>query len=247
MVQPWNLKEQFLQSVKERGGWRNCHAHFDKAFYITKDGLDKSMLDMEVKWNMSDSHKRSLSQDDIAQNIRTALDIMVAQGVVGAASFVDAYEAVGHNAIDAANSVKKEYEGEIKFVTITQPLGGLVDPEAVKLYEEITAKADVGGGLPSKNRKEEGGVKKHYDALFSIEKNQNKPIHIHIDQENNPNERDTEELVRQVEEHGYQGRVAAIHAISVSAQPKSYRAEMYKKLVANGIAVVVCHSAALGM
>ncbi len=247
MGKPWNLKEQFLQAVKDKGGWYNCHAHFDKAFYITKEGLDKSMLDMEVKWNMSDGLKRSLSQDDIADNIRQGLDILVAQGVEGTVSFVDAYEAVGHKAIDAANVVKIEYEGKIQFKTITQPLGGLVDPEAVKLFEEVTAKADIVGGLPSKNRKEEGGVQKHYDVLFSIAKNQNKPLHIHIDQENNPNERDTEELIAQVQKHGYQGRVTAVHVISVSAQPKEYRAEIYKKLAANGISVVVCPSAALGM
>ncbi|MBI5135192.1 amidohydrolase family protein [Candidatus Uhrbacteria bacterium] len=247
MSQPWNLKQQFLGSVKQHGGWYNCHAHFDKAFYISKPELDKSMLDMEVKWNMSDAKKRSMTQKKIEDNIRTALDIMVAQGVAGTVSFVDAYEAVGHKAIDAANIVKKEYAKKIKFVTMTQPLGGLVDPAAVKLFEEITAKADVIGGLPSKDRKEKGGVQKHYDVLFSIAKNQNKPLHIHIDQENNPHERDTEELIRQVEKHKYQGRVAAIHAISVSAQPKAYRQKIYKKLAANGIAVVVCPSAALGM
>lgn len=246
-ISSWNLKEQFLAAVKAAGGWYNCHAHFDKAFYITKEELAKSMLDMEAKWNMSDAKKRAMTQTMIEDNIRTGLDIMVAQGVAGTVSFVDAYEAVGHKAIDAANVVKKEYKKKINFKTITQPLGGLVDPAAVKLFEEITAKADIVGGLPSKNRKQRGGVQKHYNVLFSVAKNLNKPLHIHIDQENNPNERDTEELIRQVQKHGYQGRVVAIHAISVSAQPKKYRTKIYKALVANGIAVVVCPSAALGM
>ncbi len=202
---------------------------------------------MEAKWNMSDAKKRAMTQAMVEENIRTGLDIMVAQGVAGTVSFVDAYEAVGHKAIDAANVVKKEYEGKIQFKTITQPLGGLVDADAVKLFEEVTAKADIVGGLPSKNRKERGGVQKHYSVLFSIAKNLNKPLHIHIDQENNPNERDTEELIRQVEKNGYQGRVTAVHAISVSAQPKKYRTKIYKKLAANGIAVAGCPSAALGM
>ena len=65
-MQPWNLKEQFLEAVKNKGGFVNCHAHFDKAFYITKDGLDKSMLDMEVKWTMSDDIKRNSSEEEIA-------------------------------------------------------------------------------------------------------------------------------------------------------------------------------------
>ena len=75
----------------------------------------------------------------------------------------------------------------------------------------------------------------------------NKPLHVHIDQENNPNEKDTEKLIRAAEKHGYQGRVVAVHAISVSAQPKKYRKEIYKKMADVGMAVAVCPSAALSM
>ena len=63
---------------------------------------------------------------------------------------MDAYDAVGHKAIDAAVAVKEEYKDKIKLLIVTQPLGGLVDKEARALYEAITAKADIAGGLPSK-------------------------------------------------------------------------------------------------
>ena len=243
-MQPWNLKEQLLEQIKQKGGWVNCHAHFDKAFYITKEGLDKSMVDMEVKWLMSDDIKRKSTEEEIETRIRTALDMMVAQGVRATISFIDAYEAVGHKAIDAANRVKEEYKDKITFITATQPLGGLINPEARALYEAITAKADFAGGLPSKDRPND---EENLDILFSIAKNLHKPIHVHIDQENNPNERDTEKLIKYTLKHGYEGKVTAIHAISVSAQPKEYRLEIYKQLAAAGIGVVVCPSAALGM
>jgi cytosine/creatinine deaminase len=244
MNQPWNLKTQMLEAINQNGGFVNCHAHFDKAFYITKEGLDKSMLDMEAKWRMSDDMKRNSSQTEIEERIRTALDILVAQGCKLTCSFIDAYDAVGHKAIDAAIKVKKEYAGKIELLTITQPLGGLVDPAARKLYEEITAKADIAGGLPSKDRPNDEA---NYDAMFEIAKNLNKPLHVHIDQENNPNEKDTEKLVKYTEKHGYQGRVVAVHVLSVSAQPKAYRSEIYKKMAANGIAAVTCPSAGLSM
>jgi cytosine/adenosine deaminase-related metal-dependent hydrolase len=155
---------------------------------------------------------------------------------------------VGHKAIDAANAVKKEYKDKITLITITQPLGGLVDDEARGVYEEITAKADVAGGLPSKDRSNgDRHDEKHLDHLFTIAKKSNKPVHVHIDQENNPNERDMEKLIAAVKRHGYQGRTVAIHAISVSAQPKEYRMKIYKEMAELGIAVVVCPSAALSM
>lgn len=243
-MESWNLKEQMLKAIKDRGGFVNCHAHFDKAFYIDKQGLDKSMLDMEVKWNMSDSLKRASTEEQIFERIERGLQILLAQGVNLTCSFIDAYEAVDHRAINAALKVKEKYKDQITFLTITQPLGGLVHKDAIHLYEEITNKADIVGGLPSKDRP---NMDAHYDVLFSVAKNQNKPMHVHIDQENNPNERDTETLIEQTVKHGYQGRVTAIHSISTAAQPKEYRKEIYKKLADAGIAVVVCPSAALAM
>ncbi len=222
----------------------NCHAHFDKAFYITKEGLDKTTLDMEQKWTMSDGIKRASSQEEIEQRIRMGLDLLVAQGCKMTCTFIDAYEAVGHKAIDAANKVKEEYKSKIEVLTITQPLGGLVDKAARDLYEAITAKADIAGGLPSKDRPKDD---ENLDILFGIAKNLNKPMHVHIDQENNPHERDTEKLVNATVKHGYEGRVVAVHAISTSAQPKEYRAELYKKIAGAGMAVAVCPGAALGM
>lgn len=233
-----------LEEIKNQGGWVNCHAHFDKAFYITKEGLDKTVVDMEQKWLMSDTIKRNSSQEAIAQRLRMALNLMINQGVSATCSFIDAHEAVGHKAIDAANQVKEEYKNKIKFITATQPLRGLVNVEARKLYEEVTAKADIAGGLPSNDRPHD---EESLDILFSIAKNLNKPIHVHIDQENNPHERDTEKLIRYTVKHNYQGRVVAVHALSIAAQPKEYRQEIYKKLAAAGISVVVCPSAALSM
>lgn len=233
-----------MQAVNERGGFVNCHAHFDKAFIITKAGLAQSMVDMEVKWNMSDDIKRNSTQADIATRIRNGLDILVDQGCKLSCSFVDAYSAVGHRAIEAALQVKNEYKDKMEFLTITQPLDGLTNMTAIQLYEAITAKADIAGGLPSKDRPHDD---RHLDVLFSVAKNLNKPLHVHVDQENNPHERDTEQLIKYTQKYGYEGRVVLIHGISISAQTKTYRQEIYKKLVDAGISVVVCPSAALGM
>src|SRR3990167_1338603 len=126
-MEPWNLKEQMLGAIADRGGFVNCHGHFDKAFYITKERLTESMVAMEKKWLMSDDIKKNSSQEDIEKRIRTALDILIAQGVKLTCSFVDAYDAVGHRAIDAARQVQEEYKNKITLLTIAHPLGGLVD------------------------------------------------------------------------------------------------------------------------
>ena len=233
-----------LAEINRKGGFVNCHAHFDKAYFITREGLEKSMVSMEEKWRMSDGIKRDSTVEDIKIRIRRALDFLVEQECKLTCTFVDAYDAVGHKAIDAALTVKEEYKDKIKLLIVTQPLGGLVDEKARKLYEEITAKADIAGGLPSKDRPND---EVHLDYLFKIAKRLNKPVHVHIDQENNPNERDTEKLIAAVKRHKYQNRTVAVHAISTSAQPKEYRLKIYKEMAKLGIAVAVCPSAALSM
>lgn len=240
----WDLKTQMLDAIRENGGFVNCHAHFDKAFYITKDGLDQSMVDMEVKWNMSDQLKRESTQEQIEERIRHGLDILVKQGCTLACTFIDAYDVVGHRGIDAALKVREEYKDIIDVRFMGQPLAGLTNITAIQLFESITEKCDIVGGLPSKDRPHDD---RHFDMLFRIAKNQHKPLHIHIDQENNPHERDTEKLIAYTKKFGYEGRVVAIHAISVSAQPKTYRQEIYKGLVDAGIAVVTCPSAGIAM
>ena len=244
VINPWNLKKQMLWVIEENGGFVSCHAHFDKSYFITRDGLDKASVDMEVKWTMSDLIKRESTVADIKERIKRALDFQIKQGCKTTSTFVDAYDAVGHKAIDAALEVKKEYKDKIKMLIVTQPLNGLTDDKARALYEEITVKADIAGGLPSKDRPND---EKHLDYLFEIAKKLNKPIHVHIDQENNPDERDTEKLIEAVKRYGYQGRTVAVHAISTSAQPKEYRMKIYKEMAELGIAVAVCPSAALSM
>lgn len=242
--EPFDLKSQLLDAIRANGGWVNCHAHFDKAYYISRDELDKSMVDMEEKWRMSDDIKRTATPEQVEGRIRRALDALIAQGAQATMSFIDAYDAVGHKHMDAALKVRKEYSGKIKIYYATQPLAGLIDPAARTLYEELTSQADYAGGLPSFDRPNDN---ENIEHLFSIAKNLNKPIHVHTDQENNPNERDTENIIEAVKKYGYQGRVSLVHAISVSAQPKEYRERIYKELANLGIRVIVCPSAALGM
>jgi cytosine/adenosine deaminase-related metal-dependent hydrolase len=243
-TQPWDLKTQMLTAIAEKGGFVNCHGHFDKAFYITKERLIESMVDMEKKWLMSDDIKAKSTAQDVEARVRGCLDIMLRQGVTLAASFVDAHDAAGHKTVDAILKVKEAYKDKITLLTMPQPLRGVLSPGARALYEEIVAKCDIVGGLPSKDRPR---TMEHLDVLFSIAKNLDKPLHVHIDQENNPNERDTEELFNACVKHGYEGRVVAVHAISTAAQPKEYRREIYRKLADTGIAVVVSPSAALSM
>ena len=82
---------------------------------------------------------------------------------------------------------------------------------------------------------------------MKIAREQNKRLDVHVDQENNPFENETEMLARKTIEHGLEGRVAAIHAISVSAKPAIEQDRIVRLLRDAGVSVICCPSAALSM
>jgi len=85
------------------------------------------------------------------------------------------------------------------------------------------------------------------DILFKYAKETGKNVHVHIDQENSPHEHDTEVLAKKVIEYGLEGKVIAIHALSVAAQPLKERKRIYKLMKRAGLSVIYCPAAGLSM
>ena len=244
-IPSWDLTTQLKEEIRRKGGFVCTHGHFDKAYYISRDtSIQGSILTMEQKWTSADDIKENETQQNVEERISRALDKLIEQGCKYAITFIDGYTVVQQRAIDAANAVKERYKDKIEVKFPIQPIGGVVNPENRAVFEEACSKADIVGGLPSADRP---NLEQSMDIMFEIAKNLDKPVHCHIDQENNPNERDTEILIQKTIEHGYQGRVTAVHALSTAAQPKKYRTELYKKMADVGMAVSVNPSAALGM
>lgn len=65
-------------------------------------------------------------------------------------------------------------------------------------------------------------------------------LHVHIDQFGLPTQRHTELLTKKTIEHAYKGKVVAVHGISVAAQPKEYRQQLYQQMKAAEIMLVTC-------
>ena len=71
----------------------------------------------------------------------------------------------------------------------------------------------------------------------------NKPVHVHVDQFNTTREKETEDLISKTLEYGMQGRVTAIHSISLAAHPAQYRHEIYNRMAEAGVMLITCPTA----
>lgn len=232
------LKHSILNKIKQNGGWVNAHAHFDRAYTVHPQNLKEAHELMEKKWTLVDELKRTSTEEEYFARIEKSVQTMIAQGVTVCATFIDVDPIAELRAIHAAVAIKKKYTGQIRLVLMNQVQKGLA--WAQKAIEYV----DIIGATPSKDRPH---ADKQLDTILQWAKETGKMAHVHIDQENNPNEHDTELLARKTIEYGMEGRVVAVHAISVGAQPAKKRKEIYKRIKAAGLIVVCSPSAALSM
>lgn len=234
----WQPKQAVLDEIKKRGGWVNSHAHIDRAYILNQENYSLVNDDLKKKWNYPDEFKSKASVDEIYANMERSIENMISQGVQAIGTFIDVDPVVKDKAMIAAQRLRENYSDKIQIKFINQVVKGVIDPEAREWFEKGAEFADIIGGLPEKD---EGKEAEHLDILFeAAKKNGGKMLHVHVDQFNLPSQRDTELLVEKTIEHDYQGKVVAIHCISVGAQPKKYRQELYTKMKEAGVMVVAC-------
>ena len=237
------MKEFFLEEIRKRGGFGCYHAHFDKAKLISVEDFERSQSSLQEKWKIYREYKEKYTKKDLLKRMSECVDLMLEQGVTYIRTFVDADRVVGQKCIDAGVELKKKYEDKVKIELAVQPLEGLEEVESRANFLEACCKADFIGGLPDRD----SSPRNHLDLLFSMAKILNKPIDIHVGQNNVPYEKETELVLDMIEEHKLQQKVSLVHCISLACQKEAYIRHQLKRMRTLGIDVIVCPSAAISM
>jgi cytosine/adenosine deaminase-related metal-dependent hydrolase len=241
---PWDMRRQFLQLVANKGGFACYHAHFDKAYLISMDNLKLSQVDMQKKWELYKYLKENYTHEDLLERISRGVEAMHHQGVTYCRTHVDADSTVKLLPINAALEVRDRYRDRIHLEIAVQPLQGVQDKVSRDYFVQACEQADVIGGLPSRDRPT---PEKHLDFIMSLAKEMGKRVDVHIDQENNPDENETELLALKTIEYGLQGRVSGIHAISLASKSERDQERICQLLYEAGINIIICPSAAISM
>jgi cytosine/adenosine deaminase-related metal-dependent hydrolase len=237
MTDQWNMLQLLKDKIAEKGGSVCCHAHFDKAYVVTPETLQMCNDHMEVKWDLWKSVKENYTHDDLVERISRSAENFISQGCDIVRTNIDVDNTVGMKCIEAALAVKEKFAGKIDVQIVSQVLEGAMTPEAQKMIEKAAKYVDVLGGLPSRDRPHEN---EHLDFIFGLAKSLNKTVDVHIDQNNDPDERDTELLVKSVIKNSMQGRVNAVHSCSLAAQPDDYIRDVAQMLKEADMSVIVC-------
>jgi len=233
-------KEAVLKRIKELGGWVNTHAHLDRAYTLRADNFNYSYSFLKEKWHLVDEMKRNSSVDDIYERMVKATELLLEQGAQAMGTFLDVDDVIEDRSLKAAQRLKDNYGKDLEIRFANQVLKGVIDPKAKYWFDMSVEFVDIIGGLPAKDF---GREDEHLDILLSTAKDNNKLVHVHVDQFNTDEEKETEQLARKTIEHGMQGKVTAVHSISVAAHPKKYREELYTLMKEADLHVISCPTA----
>ena len=235
------FKTYLHQRIMQQGGWVNAHAHADRAFTMSPAHIGVYQhFGLQEKWDLVDEVKRTSSVEDYYARFCTTIERMLEQGVKAFCSFVDIDPICQERAIIAAHRARECYKKDMEIKFANQTLKGVIEPTAYEWFKRGAEMVDIIGGLPYRDEVDHGKGLEAMDILLDTAKTYGKLLHVHVDQFNTPKEKETEQLCDKMIEHGMQGKVTAVHCISVGAHQKDYRFHLYEKMRAADLSVIAC-------
>jgi len=234
--------ERLRMLIDRNGGFVNAHAHFDRAYTAQTSDFETGKVNAHLfeKWELVNSFKSAATEQRYYNHISEAIFNQKKQGIKSGLTFIDIDPVSEDRALRAALQAQKDWSSDYTLKIACQTLQGVLDPVPQKWFLDHAHMFDVIGGLPKKDL---GREAEHIDLLLKTAKKNNQLVHVHVDQMNSIEEKETELLARKTIEHGMEGRVSAVHSISLAAHPKAYRDEVYKIVLDAGLSFVACPSA----
>lgn len=240
----WQPLAELKRAIDSAGGFVNAHAHFDRAYSVTPQDFGTAHVHRHLhdKWKLVDAYKSNATEDSYFRHIWAALERQAAQGVRLCVSFIDVDPVAGLRALHAAQRAQARAAQELhmRFLIAVQTLKGVLEPAPRDYFERSLEHVDIIGGLPGADK---GRAEEHLDVLLAAVRRTGKRAHIHVDQLNSPQERETELLCKKIMQWGVEGQVSAVHGISLGAHPKAYRLEVYRMCKDAGLSFISCPSA----
>ena len=258
------------ERIAELGGMFNAHLHLDRAGTFEDKYFAEANLKLADSDHISLSKKHALiakihsgpayDPEDLDTRVRSAIECMIELGTHGGDTMVDVTpDRVGTNALDQLNNIKQDYSDRFTLRTASYtPLGFRDDrPEQWEKFVEGVEIADFIGALPEADDvidyPDNIGFEENCRRILELSKAQNKMVHFHTDQRNEPSESGTEQVVQAIKKYGApevsdgEPKLWMVHMVSPSTYPEERFGALAKDLSSLNVGVICCPSAAVGM
>ncbi len=233
----FDVKALILEKIKEKGGFVNCHAHLDRAYTITEKTFTLANKFRHEKWLLNTELREKSTVEQIYDRMAIATELLASHGVTAIGTFIDVDAHVKDKSIKAAQKLRETFKSAMIFKFINQSSYGIFSQEPREWFNLGAEFVDIIGGLQNSAKERQN---EYLDILFDTAKKQNKMMHVHVDELNTPEEKETELLAKKTIEYHMQGKVVGIHGISINAHPKEYREKVYKLIKEAQLMIVSC-------
>jgi cytosine/adenosine deaminase-related metal-dependent hydrolase len=254
-------------AIERLGGMLNAHLHLDRAETLDP-GAAADTTPAETRLTLAGKHGRIPSLHDgpffepesIAARVGACMDVMVEAGTRRGDTLSDVTtDRVRLSSFETMLGIKRAYTDRMDLRVGAYTPFGFKDakPERFELLGEAAARADFVGSLPERDDRsrypDHIGFDEHCRRLLGLCRELKKPLHLHLDQRNDPTENATERFLDVLEREGAPERVEdesmvwAVHVLSPAAYDEDRFQALAERLTANDVGVICCPSAALGM
>lgn len=255
--------------INRLGGLFNAHLHLDRAGtldevyleHINHKILDNSHISLHEKHSMiTDIHAgRAYTESDFKNRINCFLDEMVSINTRRADTLVDVTaDGIEFTALNMMLEIQNLRQDINLQVGAYSPFGFLdSDPFRWELMVDGSKRSNFIAALPEADDQNEYsdhiGFEEHCKRTLELAIELNKPLHVHVDQRNEPSESGTEQLVQAMKKYGYpksvdgEPMVWAVHCISSSTYSDDRFMRLLDDMLEVNLGVITCPSAALGM
>jgi cytosine/creatinine deaminase len=214
-------------------GFVESHCHLDKTMSLGSEGLENTsgtLLEAIERWYPS---KLSRNKDDFKRRATFALNQAIAKGTTSLRSHIDMDVDKGLEVLEVMQELKGDFKDklDIQFVALGMP--GTSEGDAL-MAEALINGIDIVGGCPHITDDPIACMKSALDLAERFDK----PVDLHMDEDESPDVLDLDELAEMVKARGLQGRVTADHCCSLSVQSVHIQEKVIEQVAEAGISIV---------
>lgn len=215
-------------------GFNESHIHLEKAYLLDK--MDRDARSLKEAIQMTAELKKSFTNEDMKERAARVIEKCIQSGVTNIRAQVEVDDILGLSAMNTIMALKEQYQNQMTIQIVAFPQEGIfIQKRGIELMEEaLKMGADAVGGIPYNDRDQS----EHLNYVYQLAEKFEKPIDLHIDDSDDPEDLSILDIIKLTKEHHYENKVTVAHMTSLGSVFHEKATAIATKIADAGIHVI---------